>query len=83
MYIARRAPLLMSIHIASLIKHSQILAYNIYIYIIRKLMISLPVFLEKFEASLGERENKYGYYLKMQSYLVAFRLVIIVININI
>ena len=50
----------MSIHIASLIKHSQILAYNIYIYIyiIRKLMISLPVFLEKFEASLWERENK-------------------------
>lgn len=46
-------------------------------------MISLPVFLEKFEASLGERENKYGYYLIMQSYLVAFRLVIIVININI
>lgn len=81
MYIARRAPLLMSIHIASLIKHSQILAYNIYF--IRKLMISLPVFLEKFEASLGERENKYGYYLIMQSYLVAFRLVIIVININI
>ena len=56
MYIARRAPLLMSIHIASLIKHSQILAYNIYF--IRRLMRSLPVFLEKFEASLGERENK-------------------------